>query len=97
MMCACGGTEVEPASACMRRVQGRAAAAHYCTETEKVRRPMSAGGIQEELSPTELDHASPQELEPVAAQTWHRGSGARWGERAPGRASVQARDMMAVD
>ena len=30
---------------------------------------MRAGGIHDDFSPTDLDHASPHDLEPVAAQT----------------------------
>ena len=36
---------------------------------ESVRMPMSAEGTHAVLSPTDLDHASPHDLEPVAAHT----------------------------
>ena len=41
----------------------------YCRLTESVRMPMSAEGTQAVDSPTDLDHASPHDLEPVAAHT----------------------------
>ena len=41
----------------------------YCRLTESVRMPMSAEGTHAVLSPTDFDHASPHDLEPVAAQT----------------------------
>lgn len=41
----------------------------YCRLTESVSTPIRAEGTQAEDSPTDLDHASPQDLEPVAAHT----------------------------
>ena len=41
----------------------------YCRLTESVRMPMSAEGTHAVLSPTDFDHASPHDLEPVAAHT----------------------------
>ena len=41
----------------------------YCRLTESVSTPMSAEGTHAEDPPTDLDHASPHDLEPVAAHT----------------------------
>ena len=41
----------------------------YCRLTESVRMPMSAEGTHAVDSPTDFDHASPHDLEPVAAHT----------------------------